>query len=57
MSSCDESDTEHMFTNMLEDIYDVSQSHPSINRRETCYKIRDQIKRGQAEWKGSLLST
>ena len=53
MSSCDESDTEHMFTNMLEDIYDVSQSHPSINRRETCYKIRDQIKRGQAEWKGS----
>ena len=42
---------------MLEDICDVSKSHPRINRREACYKIRDCIKQSQAEWKGALLST
>ena len=50
MSSGDKSDDESMSTDMLEDICDCSQSRRSINRRETCYKIRDHIKGGQAEW-------
>ena len=52
-----ESDAEHMPTDMLEDIRDRIQSHLSINRIEANYNIRDCIKQIQAEWKGALLST
>ena len=38
MYSGDESDDEHMSTEMLEDIHDGSQSHLNVNRRETHYK-------------------
>ena len=34
MSSVDESDDEPMSTDMLEDICDGSQYHPSVNTRE-----------------------
>ena len=44
ISSGDESDAETMSTDMLEDICDGSQYHPSINRREARYKIHDCIK-------------
>ena len=44
MSSGDESDAKPISTDMLEDIHDGSQSHPSINRREALYKIHDHIK-------------
>ena len=54
MSSGDESDDE---LTMLEDIRDSSQSHLSINMRESPYKICYRIKRDQAECKGALLST
>ena len=47
ISSGDESDTEPMSIDMLEEISDGSQSHPRINSREACYNIRDCIKRGQ----------
>ena len=57
MSSSDESDAEPISTEMLEDIRDSSQSHPSVNMRDACYKIRNHIKQNQAEWKGALLST
>ena len=57
MLSGDESDAEPMFTDVLEDIRDRSQSHLSINRRELCYKICDRIKLVPAECKGALLST
>ena len=57
ISSVDEYDSEPMSTDMLEDFSDGSKSHPSINRRDARYKIRDCFKRGQAEWKISLLST
>ena len=57
MDSCDESDNGPMYTEMLEDIYDRSQSHASINRREACYKIIDCIKQRQQEWKGALKAT
>ena len=49
MSPGYEYDAEPMSTDMLEDIYDSSWSHSTINRREARYKIRDHIKWGQAE--------
>ena len=57
MSSSDTYDAESMYTDMLADIRDGSQSHPIINRRDACYKINDNIKIGQLERKGVLLST
>ena len=57
MSSGYESDAEPMSTDMLEYFLDEIQFHPSVNRRESHYNIRDNIKRGQAEWKQDLLST
>ena len=53
----DESDDEPMSTDMLEDIYDGSQSHTNVNRIEARYKIRDCIKQTQSEWKGALKAT
>ena len=35
-----ESDAKTMYTDILEDIRDGIQSHPSINMRESHYKIR-----------------
>ena len=57
MSSGDESDAEPMYMDMLEAIHDRSKSHPSINRREACYNIRDRFKQRRAERRGELLST
>ena len=57
MSPRDETDAEPMSADILEDIHDISQSHPRINRIEARYKIRDCIKQGQLERKGELLST
>ena len=54
MDSGDESDDEHMSTEILEDIRDRSQSHPNVNQRVARYKIRDHIKQKQSEWKGAL---
>ena len=41
---------------MLEYIWDGSQYHPIVNRREAHYNIIDCIKQIQAKWKGWLLS-
>ena len=57
MDSGDDYDDEPMSMEMLEDIYDSSKSHPSVNRREARYKLCDHIKQGQSEWKGVLLYT
>ena len=57
IDSGDESEDEHMSTEMLEEILGVSQSPPSTNMREAHYKICDHIKQRKTEWKGSLLST
>ena len=48
MSSGYETDAETTSTDMLEDIRDGTQSHQSINRRESRYKIRDCIQRVQS---------
>ena len=46
-----------MSTEMSEDSHESSQSHPSSNRREARYKIRDHIKQRQPEWKRALKTT
>ena len=56
MSSGDESDTEPMYTEMLEDICDSSQSHPRVNVRDTRYTIFYLYKQIQEEWKVASLS-
>ena len=48
MGSGDKSEDEPMSTEVLEEICDGSQSHPSVNRREASYKIRDRIKQIQS---------
>ena len=57
MDSGDGSDDEPMYTEMLEDICDGSQSHSNVNRGEACYKIRDFIKQRQSHWKETLKAT
>ena len=57
MDSGDESNDESMSTEMLEDICDGIQSHPSVNRREAHYKIRHRIKKRQSERKIMLKAT
>ena len=52
-----ELDHELISIEMLEDICDGCQAHPNVNKRETCYKIRDSISQTQPEWKGALKAT
>ena len=54
---CDESDHDIIFTEMLEDICDGSQTHLNVNKREAHYKILDRIRQRQSEWKGALKAT
>ena len=49
MNSGDKSDHDLISTKMLEDISDRSQTNPNVNRRKTCYKIRDLISQRQFE--------
>ena len=44
INSGDESDHDFISTEISEDICDGSQTRPSVNRREACYKIRDRIR-------------
>ena len=57
MDSGDESDDEHMSTEMLEDICDKSKYHTDVNKREASCKIRDSINKRELEWKGALKYT
>ena len=51
MDSGNESYHDLISTNMLEMFFDGSQSHPNVNQREACYKIRDSIRQRQSEKK------
>ena len=57
MDSSYESEHDLISTEMLEDIRYGSHTHPNVNRREACYKIRDHIKQIQLQWKGVLKAT
>ena len=48
INSSDESDYDIISTEMLENIRDVSQTHPNVNIREARYKIRDSIVKSYA---------
>ena len=48
INSGDESDHDLVSTETLEDICDVSQTHPNVNRREAHYKIRVRIRQRQS---------
>ena len=52
-----ESDHDIISTEMLEDILDESQTHPSVDRIESHYKICDCIRQRQSEWKGAIKDT
>ena len=58
MNYGDESDRDLISTEMLEDICDGSQTHPTVNKREARYKIRDHImQKKKTEWKKALKAT
>ena len=57
LDSNEDSDHDLISTEMLEDIRDGSQTHPNVNKREACLKIRDHIRQRKSEWKGALKST
>ena len=57
MDSGNKSEHNNISTEISENIRDRSQSHPNVNRREACYKIRDSIRQGQPEWTGALKAT
>ena len=44
MGSGDESDDDPVSTEMLENIRDISQFHPNVNRIKARFKIRHRIK-------------
>ena len=44
INSGDESDHDLTYTEMLEDIFERSQTHTNGNRREARYNIRDHIR-------------
>ena len=57
MSSGDDSDHDLISTEMLEEICDVGQYHPNVNKIEARYKICYRIRQRQSEWKGALKAT
>ena len=57
LDSNEKSDHNLISMETLEDILDRSQTHLSINKRESRCKIRDCIKQRQSEWKGALKAT
>ena len=57
INSGDDSDHDLISTEMLGDMFDGSQTHPNVNRREARYKIRDCIRQRQSGQKGALKAT
>ena len=57
INSGDGSDHDLISTEMLGDIRDGSQTHPTVNKREARYEIRDRIRRKESQRKGALKAT
>ena len=55
--SNEQSDHDLIYKEMLEDILDGSQTHPTVNKWEARLKIRDSIRQRQSQWKGALKAT
>ena len=50
LDSNEKSDHDLIYTETLEEIFDGSQTHPNVNKRESSYKIRDLVRQRQSEW-------
>ena len=50
IDSNEQSDHDLISTEMLEDIRDVSQTHPNVNKREARYKICDCVRQKESQW-------
>ena len=57
LDSNENSDHDLIYTEMLEDIRDGSKTHPTIDKREAPYEIRDCVRRKESQWKGVLKAT
>ena len=57
IESNENSDHDIISTEMLEDIRDVSKTHPNVHKREARYEIRDRVRRKELQWKGALKAT
>ena len=57
LNSNEQSVHDLIYTEMLEDICDGSQTHPNDNRIESRYKICNHVRQRQSEWKGELKAT
>ena len=51
------SDHDHISTEMIKDICDGNQTHPTVNKREARYEIRDHIRQKELQWKEALKAT
>ena len=54
LDSNEQSDHDIIYTEMLEDICDGSQTHPNVNKRESSYKIRDSVRQKELQLRGAL---
>ena len=52
IDSNEKSDHNLISTEMLEDISDGSKTHPTVNKREARYEIRERVSRKESQWKG-----
>ena len=57
LDSNEKSDHDIISREMLEDIRDGSQTHPNVNKKEACYKIRDRVRQKESQQKGALKAT
>ena len=57
LDSNENSDHNLISTKMLEDICDRSHTHPTVNKKEARYEIRDRIRQNESQWKGALKAT
>ena len=57
IGSNEKSDHDLISTEMLEDIRDGSQTHPTVNKMEARYEIHDHIRRKESQRKGALKAT
>ena len=57
IDSNEKSDHDFISKEVLEDIRDGSKTHPTVNKREARYEIRDRVRRKELQWKGALKAT
>ena len=54
LDSNEKSDHDLISAEMFEDIRYGSKTHPNVNKRKACLKIRDSVSQKESQWKGAL---